>query len=123
MTSATEQGLAALLLALAMMGQALAAPPPPPPPPSGTALDLSPFFDEVDTNHDGCISEKEWFVAKLPKSAYSMLKDGSGCVTLKAMQTTAPPPGIDLNGDGKLTASEMREFDRRGPPGQPAPSR
>ena len=112
MSANTERQLAALMLAFAMMGPSMAAP---------AALDVGPFFAEVDANHDGCISEAEWFAAKLPKSAWTILKDSKSCVTVQRMHEVAPPPGIDLNGDGKLTAEEFREFDRRGAPGASSP--
>ncbi len=48
-----------------------------------------------------------------------MLKDAQGCVTVARMHAIAPPPGIDLDGDGKLTAAEFREFDRRGAAARP----
>lgn len=70
-------------LALGLAAGAFAAPPP---------LDVGPLFDEVDANHDGCISAAEWFGARLPESAYEMLKDAKGCVTVAAMHATAPPP-------------------------------
>lgn len=78
--------------------------------------DMRAFIAEVDRNKDGCASHDEWFGLGLPKSAYDMLKDAKGCVTLKAMTDTPAPPGIDLNGDGKVTVAEFLEFDRRGPP-------
>jgi hypothetical protein len=48
-----------------------------------------------------------------------MLVDANACVTLKSMRAVAPPPGIDLNGDGKLSLEEFIAFDRKGPPPGP----
>ena len=79
-------------------------------------LDVSEFVAAVDTNHDGCISPQEWFGKGLPKSAHDMLVDATGCVTLKSMQAVAPPPGIDLNADGKLSVEEFVAYDKKGPP-------
>lgn len=101
---------AAFLIAALAAAGASAAPAP---------LDVGPLFAEVDLNHDGCLSAAEWSGAKLPKSAYEMLKDAQGCVTVARMHAIAPPPGIDLDGDGKLTAAEFREFDRRGAAARP----
>jgi hypothetical protein len=82
-------------------------------------LDLSEFIAAVDTNQDGCISNEEWFAKGLPRSAHDMLVDANACVTLKSMRAVAPPPGIDLNGDGKLSLEEFIAFDRKGPPPGP----
>lgn len=76
-------------------------------------MDVRPFVDEVDANHDGCMSKAEWTAAGAPASAYKVLADAKGCVTSAKMLATAPPPGVDLNGDGKLTLREMKEFDAK----------
>lgn len=76
-------------------------------------LDVRPFVEAVDTNHDGCMSLKEWKAAGAPMSAYLSLRDARGCVTLEKMETTPPPPGIDANGDGKLTLQEMIAYDKK----------
>lgn len=83
------------------------------PAPNSSKLDLSLLIKVVDTNHDGCMSHQEWKAAGLPESSYAGLKDKQGCVTLERMNAGSPPPGIDLNGDGKLTVEEFREFDKR----------
>jgi hypothetical protein len=76
-------------------------------------LDLTFLLKAVDTNKDGCMSHKEWQAAGLPESSYKGLADANHCVTLKRMQIGPAPDGIDLNGDGKLTVEEFREFDRK----------
>jgi hypothetical protein len=85
------------------------------------SLDLSPFFAQVDLNHDGCINKTEWFGKGLPESAWNMLKDKKDCVTLKAMKLTPAPEGIDANKDAKLTLEEFLAFDRKGARRLPSP--
>jgi hypothetical protein len=80
---------------------------------SRTPLDVRPVLQVVDTNGDGCMSHQEWQAAGLPESSYGGLKDANGCVTLEKMTETPAPPGIDLDGDGKLTVEEFRAFDKR----------
>jgi SnoaL-like domain/EF hand len=80
---------------------------------TGKAMDVSPFFAEVDTNKDGCASLTEWKRAGAPLSSFQGLKDARGCVTLAKMNSTAAPDGIDTDGDGKLTLAELKVFDRK----------
>ncbi|USX12365.1 hypothetical protein NHH88_22065 [Oxalobacteraceae bacterium OTU3CAMAD1] len=94
---------------------------PPPPPQGGARLDVRPFVNEVDADHDGCMSKTEWMAAGAPVSAYKVLVDAKGCVTRAKMLATAPPPGVDLNGDGKLTLREMKEFDAKMAPSRSKP--
>ncbi|MFT4089450.1 MAG: hypothetical protein QM645_01870 [Asticcacaulis sp.] len=112
--------LSALLIAASGVS-ACASPPPPMAQSGGKPLDISPLVQEVDVNKDGCMSAEEWFGKSLPRSAYDMLKDERGCVTHKAMTTTPAPGDIDMNGDGKLTVSEMVAYDKKGPPAGPPP--
>lgn len=76
-------------------------------------LDVSGFIAEIDRNKDGCASAAEWKRAGAPTSSYEMLKDAKGCVTVAGMSAEAPPPGIDANGDGKLTLAEIKAFDKK----------
>lgn len=89
------------------------------------SLDIRPYVDEVDANHDGCMSYQEWVVkAGAPLSSYNMLKDDKGCVTYERMFNESAPGGIDANGDGKLTLAEMKAFDKKMAPlmkDRPAP--
>lgn len=102
--------LASLMLGLGLAGCERE---PPPAPSANGKLDLHPFFDAVDTNKDGCLSAAEWKAAGAPQSAYDMLHDNRGCVTYEKMTITPAPPGVDLNGDGKLTLEELKEFDKK----------
>jgi len=77
------------------------------------ALDNSPLITALDANHDGCVSQAEWKKGGAPESAYQMLKDDKGCVTLVRMNAETPPPGVDLNGDGKVTLAELKAFDKK----------
>jgi len=76
-------------------------------------LDVRPFVQLVDTNHDGCMSLKEWKAAGAPMSAYRSLSNADGCVTYEKMMNTQPPPGIDANGDGRLTLAEMIAYAKK----------
>ena len=107
---------AAMLLFLSCAASAQGSPAPAPAGKKTPPLDIRPFVQEVDRNHDGCMSAQEWKAAGAPQSAYNMLKDERGCVTEARMNATAPPDGIDLNHDGKVTLAEMKAFDKKGPP-------
>jgi hypothetical protein len=84
--------------------------------------DMTALARTVDTNGDGKMSRAEWLAQGLPVGSFNMFEQGRGYVTLQDYQTHAAPPGIDLNGDGKLTVAEFKEFDRRGA-GRPRPPR
>lgn len=75
--------------------------------------DMTGLVAQVDTDKDGRMSEAEWKAQGLPGSSFEMLEKGRGYVTIADYQANAAPPGIDINGDGKLTVAEFKEFDRR----------
>lgn len=88
---------------------------------------------EVDTNKDGKMSRQEWTIAGLPDSSFNMFECGRGFVIEQDYIDNAAPEGIDMNGDGYLTVSEFKAFDKKmsanmaqgseppGPPPGPAP--
>lgn len=86
--------------------------------------DMTEFATEVDTNGDGKMSRSEWEAKGLPPSSFAGFEKGRGFVTLEDYRSHPAPPGIDLNGDGKLTVAEFKEFDRtrsaKGAPTAPA---
>jgi hypothetical protein len=107
--------IALLAIGVAAMGHAIAQTTPNSPISPAKPLDVTGFFAEVDKDHDGCITAKEWYGLGLPKSALDNLLDANGCITLAHLQSVAPPPGIDTNGDGKLTVAEFLAFAKKPP--------
>lgn len=79
----------------------------------GHPLDNAPLITALDRNHDGCVSRAEWSRGGAPESAYLMLKNEKGCVTLARMNSESPPPGIDTNGDGTVTLAKLKAFDKK----------
>lgn len=75
--------------------------------------DMRALAAQVDTNRDGRLSRAEWQKAGLPMTSFNGFEKGRGYVTLRDYQTHPAPPGIDLNGDGKVTVEEFRAFDRQ----------
>jgi len=91
--------------------------------------DMTEFAAQVDTDGNGEMSKAEWQAKGLPESSFGMFEKGRGFVTLKDYQVNAAPPGIDMNGDGKLTIEEFKAFDKKmsaqmkdGPPPPPPPA-
>lgn len=97
--------LAPALLVLALSAPAL--------PAAAAQPDMRGFFVEVDRDKDGCATYAEWKRAGLPDSAYGMLKDDKGCVTLSRLHEVPAPEGIDRNGDGRVTLAEFLAFDKK----------
>jgi len=77
------------------------------------ALDMAEFVASVDTNADGKMSRAEWAAAKLPFISFDGFEKGRGYVTADDYQNKPAPPGIDLNGDGKLSIAEFLAFDEK----------
>lgn len=76
--------------------------------------DVSAVVAAIDNNRDGRMSRLEWARAGAPQSSFDGLdKSKRGYVTKADMDGAPAPPGVDLDGDGKLTLDEFKEFDRR----------
>lgn len=86
--------------------------------------DMTRFAAEVDADGNGEMSRAEWEAKGLPNSSFDMFEKGRGFVTLEDYQVNAAPPGIDMDGDGFVTADEFVAFDKQmadqmGPPPPP----
>ena len=94
--------------------------PPPAPSQNGSAsatttvpkkkMNAERVIQELDTNHDGCVSHEEWKAAALGEDHYQALANAKGCVTREAMEKNQPPAEMDTNGDGYLTVAKMKAF-------------
>ena len=108
--------MTAVMVLLTACGTVSAQPAGGPPPMQGDPSknpDMTGFVKEVDANGDGRMSTAEWQAKGLPESSFKMFERGRGYVTLEDYQKNAAPQGIDLDGDGKLTVAEFKEFDHR----------
>lgn len=99
--------------------EAEAGPPPMPTAPSKNP-DMTELATKVDANNDGKMSRAEWEAKGLPESSFNMFEKARGYVTLDDYRNNAAPSGIDLNGDGKVTVIEFKEFDRKMSADRPA---
>ncbi|MEZ5743103.1 MAG: hypothetical protein R3D89_05085 [Sphingomonadaceae bacterium] len=94
------------------------------PPPMGDPADnpdMTGFAAEVDADGNGEMSREEWQAKGLPNSSFDMFEKGRGFVTLKDYQENAAPPGIDMDGDGKVTVAEFVAFDKKMSANMPPP--
>jgi hypothetical protein len=74
-------------------------------------LDPTPFFDVVDVNKDGKVSNAEWKTTGLDQKVYAFWdKDNKGYFTKEYMASVEHPPAIDANKDGKLSLDELKAF-------------
>jgi EF hand len=83
--------------------------------------DMSGFAAEVDTDKDGKMTKAEWAAKHLPESSFNGFEKGRGYVILEDYTKNAAPPGIDGNGDGKLTVAEFLAFDKKMSANMPSP--
>jgi EF hand len=93
---------------------------PAPSPETGAAMgdpannpDMTGLAAEVDADGNGEMSRAEWTAKGLPESSFNMFENGRGFVTLEDYQTNTAPPGIDMDGDGKVTVAEFVAFDQQ----------
>ena len=75
--------------------------------------DMSPITAAVDTNKDGKMTHAEWSAQGLPESSFNGFEKGRGYVTQQDYEVNAAPPGIDADGNGKLTVDEFKAFDKK----------
>jgi hypothetical protein len=75
--------------------------------------DMSPITAAVDTNKDGKMTRAEWSAQGLPESSFNGFEKGRGYVTQQDYEVNTAPPGIDADGDGKLTVDEFKAFDKK----------
>jgi hypothetical protein len=75
----------------------------------GLTLDATPFFNEVNTTHDGKITLDQWKAAGLPENVFSMFdSDKKGYITKEHMASMKHPPSIDTDHSGKLTLAKLK---------------
>jgi len=75
----------------------------------GLTLDVTPFYDEVNTTKDGKITLDQWKAAGLPENVFSMFdSDKKGYITKEHMASMKHPPSIDTDHSGKLTLAKLK---------------
>jgi Ca2+-binding EF-hand superfamily protein len=73
--------------------------------------DVTPLFDEVDTNHDGKITKAEWKAAGFPDQPFDMWDpDKKGYLTKEGFGSFSHPAAMDTNNDGKLTKEKLLAY-------------
>jgi hypothetical protein len=74
-------------------------------------LDVTQFFNEVDTNKDNKISTKEWTAAGLDEALLKFFdQKGEGFFTKDTLANMSHPAALDANKDGKMTLEEVTKF-------------
>ena len=73
--------------------------------------DVTPLFNEVDTDHDGKITRAEWKAAGFPDQPYDMWDvDKKGYLTKEGFGSFSHPAAMDTNNDGKLTRDKLLAY-------------
>jgi hypothetical protein len=76
-------------------------------------LDVTQFFNAVDTNKDNKITNKEWTTAGLEEALLKFFDQKSeGFFTKDALASMSHPAALDANKDGKMTLEEVLTFTR-----------
>ncbi len=82
--------------------------------PNDPALDVTPFWNAVDTNHDGIITKEEWLAAGLPEADWAHFdqddKDGKGIKKADFAKMPHYRTGMDTNHDGTMTLEKFKAF-------------
>jgi len=74
-------------------------------------LDVTQFFNAVDTNKDNKITNKEWTAVGLEEALLKFFDQKSeGFFTKDALATMSHPAALDANKDGKMTLEEVLTF-------------
>jgi hypothetical protein len=82
--------------------------------PNDPVLDVTPFWNVVDTNHDGIITKEEWLAAGLPEADFAHFdqddKDGRGIKKADFAKMPHYRTGMDTNHDGTMTIEKFKAF-------------
>ena len=74
-------------------------------------LDVTQFFNAVDTNKDNKITNKEWTAVGLEEALLKFFDQKSeGFFTKDALANMSHPAALDANKDGKMTLEEVLTF-------------
>jgi len=74
-------------------------------------LDVTQFFNAVDTNKDNKITNKEWTAVGLEEALLKFFDQKSeGFFTKDALATMSHPAALDADKDGKMTLEEVLTF-------------
>jgi EF hand len=82
-------------------------------PQEGPPLKGESLLRAIDSNRDGCANREEWQRSGAPMGAFDTLKDVAGCVTAAGVLKKPAPLGLDADGDGQVSLTELIAFDRK----------